>query len=62
MQVNSCSQNTTAEPNSIGIVYRTENADEITDFESFAKFSGKVVPIAPQNAQYAVVEKYNEAY
>ncbi|MDD3141012.1 MAG: transporter substrate-binding domain-containing protein [Lachnospiraceae bacterium] len=47
---------------SIGIVYRTENADEITDFESFAKFSGKLVPIAPQNAQYAVVEKYNEAH
>lgn len=45
---------------SIGIVYRTENADEITDFESFAKFSGKLVPIAPQNAQYAVVQKYNE--
>lgn len=47
---------------SIGIVYRTENADEITDFESFAKFSGKLVPIAPQNAQYAVVEKYNASH
>ena len=47
---------------SIGIVYRTENADEITDFESFASFSGKLVPIAPQNAQYAVVEKYNETH
>ncbi|SCP98170.1 transporter substrate-binding domain-containing protein [Anaerobium acetethylicum] len=47
---------------SIGIVYRTENADEITDFESFAEFSGKLVPIAPQNAQYAIVEKYNEAH
>ena len=47
---------------SIGIVYRTENADEIKDFDSFAKFSGKLVPIAPQNAQYAVVEKYNETH
>lgn len=44
---------------SIGITYRTENADKIKDLESFASFSGKLVPIAPQNAQYNVVEKYN---
>jgi L-cystine transport system substrate-binding protein len=43
----------------IGIVYRKENADAIRDMESFARFSGKLVPIAPQNAQYAVVEDYN---
>lgn len=43
----------------IGLTFRKENADQIKDMESFAKFSGKLVPIAPQNAQYAVVEQYN---
>jgi L-cystine transport system substrate-binding protein len=43
----------------IGLTFRTENADKIKDMESFAKFSGKLVPIAPQNAQYAIVEDYN---
>lgn len=46
---------------SIGIVYRKENVDQISDMESFAKFSGKLVPIAPQNAQYNIVKEYNEA-
>jgi L-cystine transport system substrate-binding protein len=43
----------------IGIAYRTENADEIRDFESFARFSGKLVPVPPQSAQWPVVEEYN---
>lgn len=43
----------------IGITFRAENKDQITDLESFAKFSGKLVPIAPQSAQWAVVEDYN---
>lgn len=47
---------------SIGIVYRTENADQIKDLESFAEYSGKLVPIAPQNAQYNIVEQYNAAH
>ena len=46
----------------IGITFRRENAGEITDFESFARFSGKLVPIAPQSAQYAVVEDYNKSH
>lgn len=45
---------------SIGISFRKENAADIKDMESFSKFSGKLVPIAPQNAQYNIVEKYNE--
>lgn len=45
----------------IGLVFRAENADVITDMASFARFSGKLVPIAPQNAQYTVVEDYNKA-
>lgn len=43
----------------IGLTFRKENENQIKDMESFAKFSGKLVPIAPQNAQYAVVEQYN---
>lgn len=46
----------------IGLTFRKENADQIKDMESFAKFSGKLVPIAPQNAQYAVVEQYNREH
>ncbi|MDR0624398.1 MAG: transporter substrate-binding domain-containing protein [Treponema sp.] len=44
----------------IGIAFRTENADKITDFESFARFSGKLVPIPPQSAQWPVVEEFNK--
>jgi L-cystine transport system substrate-binding protein len=46
----------------IGIVYRTENVNQIKDMESFAAFSGKLVPIAPQNAQYSIVEDYNATH
>jgi L-cystine transport system substrate-binding protein len=44
----------------IGLVYRTENADKITGMESFAKFSGKLVPIPPLSAQWPVVEDFNK--
>jgi L-cystine transport system substrate-binding protein len=46
----------------IGIAFRTENADQITDFESFARFSGKLVPIPPQSAQWPVVEDFNNKH
>jgi L-cystine transport system substrate-binding protein len=46
----------------IGIAYRTADAAKIKDFDSFAAFSGKLVPIAPQNAQWAVVEDYNKSH
>ncbi len=46
----------------IGLMFRKENEDKIKDMESFAKFSGKLVPIAPQNAQYAVIEQYNREH
>ena len=45
----------------IGLAIRTENAQEIKDIESFARFSGKLVPIAPQSAQWAIVSQYNDA-
>jgi L-cystine transport system substrate-binding protein len=43
----------------IGITFRASDKDKIHDLESFAKYSGKLVPIAPQNAQFAVVQDYN---
>lgn len=47
---------------SVGIVYKTEYADQIKDMESFASFSGKLVPIAPQNAQYNIIKGYNDEH
>lgn len=44
----------------IGIVIRAEDADEITDLESFAAYSGKLVPIGAQNAQYTIIANYNK--
>ncbi len=46
----------------IGLAYRAENADKIKDIDSFAAFSGKLVPISPQSAQYSVVEDYNKKH
>lgn len=46
----------------IGLTFRKEDSDKIKDLESFAKINGKLVPIAPQNAQYAVVQKYNREH
>lgn len=46
----------------IGITFRKANADQITDLVSFAQYSGKLVPIAPQNAQYDVVVDFNNKH
>ncbi|MBQ9238925.1 MAG: transporter substrate-binding domain-containing protein [Treponema sp.] len=46
----------------IGITFRRENADQIHDLVSFAQFSGKLVPIAPQSAQYDVVVDFNNTH
>lgn len=43
-----------------GITFRAEQADEITDFASFAQVSGKLAPLSPNNAQYTIVENYNK--
>ncbi len=45
----------------IGLTFRAEDSDKIRDMQSFARFSGKLVPIAPQNAQWTIVEEYNKA-
>jgi ABC-type amino acid transport/signal transduction systems, periplasmic component/domain len=46
----------------IGLTFRTENADKIRDLESFAQFSGKLVPISPQSAQYSIITDFNKAH
>ncbi|MFV0440700.1 MAG: transporter substrate-binding domain-containing protein [Lachnospirales bacterium] len=46
----------------IGLAIRAEDADEITDMKSFAEYSGKLVPISPQSAQYTVIEEYNSEH
>ncbi|MBZ4667129.1 MAG: amino acid transporter substrate-binding protein [Defluviitaleaceae bacterium] len=46
----------------IGLTFRAEDSDKIKDMESFARFSGKLVPIAPQSAQWNIVEEYNKTH
>ncbi len=46
----------------IGLTFRTENADKIHDLESFAEYSGKLVPISPQSAQYSIITDFNKAH
>ena len=46
----------------IGIAFRAENAGQIKDLESFAKFSGKLIPISPQSAQFSVIQEFNEKH
>ena len=45
----------------IGIVIRQDTANQITDLPSFAKYSGKLVPISASSAQYAVIDDYNKS-
>ncbi|MFA6857019.1 MAG: transporter substrate-binding domain-containing protein [Treponema sp.] len=46
----------------IGLTFRTEDSDKIHDLESFAKYSGKLVPISPQSAQYSIITDFNKAH
>ena len=46
----------------IGIAIRKEDAATIKNIDDFAAAGKKLVPIAPQNAQYQVVKDYNEAH
>lgn len=45
----------------VGIVIRSENTDQIKDLPSFAKYSGKLVPISASSAQYAIIDDYNKS-
>lgn len=44
----------------IGLIVRKENTDRIKDLASFADFSGKLVPIASQDARYSVIDNFNK--
>ncbi len=44
----------------IGLTIRAEDKDKYQSIDDFAKDGGKLVPISPQNAQYAVIQEYNE--
>lgn len=46
----------------IGLVIRKDEADKVTDMDSFAQYSGKLVPIAPQDARYMVIDTYNKEH
>lgn len=46
----------------IGLAFRTSDADKITDIDSFAAYSGKLIPISPLSAQYSVIESYNKTH
>lgn len=46
----------------IGLVIRKDEADKVKDMDSFAQYSGKLVPIAPQDARYMVIEDYNKQH
>ena len=44
----------------IGLAFRKENADQIKDIDSFAAYSGKLIPISPLSAQYSVIDEYTK--
>ena len=44
----------------IGLIVRKENTDKIKDLASFADFSGKLVPLASQDARYSVIDDFNK--
>lgn len=46
----------------IGLAYRSTDADKITDMDSFAAYSGKLIPISPLSAQYSVIDQYNKTH
>lgn len=46
----------------IGFTIRKDQADTIKTIDDFAKSKGKLVPISPQNAQWNVIEEYNDAH
>jgi L-cystine transport system substrate-binding protein len=46
----------------IGLTFRSEDAGKIHDLKSFAEYSGKLVPISPQSAQYAIITDFNKAH
>lgn len=46
----------------IGITIRKDEAATVKNIDDFAREGKKLVPIAPQNAQYQVITDYNKAH
>lgn len=46
----------------IGLAYRSADSEKIHDMDSFAEFSGKLIPISPLSAQYSVIDEYNKSH
>ena len=46
----------------IGFTVRKEDEAKYKDIDDFAKNKGKLVPISPQNAQWNVINSYNEKH
>lgn len=46
----------------IGLAFRSSDADKIKDMDSFAAYSGKLIPISPLSAQYSVIDQYNKTH
>lgn len=46
----------------IGFTIRTTDANTYKSIDDFAKAGAKLVPISPQNAQYNVIQAYNDAH
>lgn len=46
----------------VGLLIRAEDAEKYSTFEDFGREGGRMVPIAPSNGQYAVIQAYNEAH
>lgn len=46
----------------IGLAFRTSDSQKIKDMDSFAAYSGKLIPISPLSAQYSVIDDYNKAH
>ena len=46
----------------IGLAFRTSDAGRIHDIDSFAEYSGKLIPISPLGAQFALIQDYNKAH
>ena len=44
-----------------GLLIRKDEEGEVKDLSDIASLGRKLLPIAPQDAQYAIVQKYNEA-
>lgn len=44
----------------VGFTIRTSDVDLYTDIDAFAANHGALVPLAPQNAQYTIIENYNK--